>query len=116
MRKANILSDEEMRKLGFTDEYNKDYWFFYARLKCRGNITFNFSITKRTGYYSIDILNEMDLKPFPYKKYRMLKNQVNMYINHFLDKGVLSVRPGNEMGSKKFNIRDLRKRSSEDEE
>lgn len=62
--KVNILSDEEMREIGFTDR-SKKTWYFTRRVA--GSISFNFHIEKETGRWGIDILDEDFLQPYDYQ-------------------------------------------------
>lgn len=94
--KANILSDEEMRELGFTD-YAKDRWYF-----CRGvggkdsDISFNITIFKKTKDIQIDVLDEMFLQPYDFQMYigtvavaNRVYDDVQNYMKFFMDNGVI---------------------------
>ena len=75
--KYNILSDEEMRDIGFTD-YAKDTWYFCRMIKFpkgnRGlNISFNVSIPKDNSDIQIDVLDEAFCQPYDYQ-YMLDKN------------------------------------------
>lgn len=62
---VNVLDDNQMRSLGFTDR-KEDTWYF-----CRGvgnNISFNLSIRKDGSEFSIDVLDEDFLQPYDYQK------------------------------------------------
>ena len=114
--KANILPDKEMRRLGFTDYYNEEYWFFFNKLKSRGNITFNCTIKKKNGYCEIDVLDENNMHPFPYKKYKLIENQVNRHLRWLVDKGILKSKENNDeqnessdIGIKRFRIGAIKK-------
>lgn len=70
---ANILTDSEMRKAGFTDN-NKKYWSFMRQIKFPKNkrykyfdISFNVSIPKDGSDISIDILDEHFGQPYDYQ-------------------------------------------------
>lgn len=104
--KANILSDEEMRKIGFTD-YSKENWYF-----CRGidfsknkkykgaDITFSLTIPKNGSDICIDVLDEDWCQPYDYQK--MLYNnpkfecalivweQVEKWMKYLSDNGIIS--------------------------
>ncbi|WP_338335459.1 hypothetical protein [Bacillus altitudinis] len=62
--KFNILEEDKMRELGFTD-HAKTRWYLCKRLK--DNITFNLRISKKSLNGEIDILDELCLQPYPYE-------------------------------------------------
>lgn len=72
--KANILSDEKMRELGFSDHVKSD-WYFSKMLtsmkKFRGftdlGISFSITINKKTSKCKIDVLDENWCQPFDYQ-------------------------------------------------
>ena len=75
--KYNILSDKEMRDIGFTD-YAKDTWYFCRMIKFpkghRGfDISFNVSIPKDNSDIQIDVLDEAFCQPYDYQ-YMLDKN------------------------------------------
>lgn len=73
--KINILEENKMRELGFTD-YCKDRWYYCKRVFEKKNfiITFNLSINKQNlKDFSIDILDENYLQPYDYQL--MLKHE-----------------------------------------
>lgn len=75
--KYNILSDEEMRDIGFTD-YAGDTWYFCRMIKFpkghRGfDISFNVSIPKDNSDIQIDVLDEAFCQPYDYQ-YMLDKN------------------------------------------
>lgn len=73
--KINILEENKMRELGFTD-YCKDTWYYCTRVinKKRFIVTFNLSINKQNPKdFTIDVLDEAYLQPYDYQL--MLKNE-----------------------------------------
>lgn len=102
--KYNILSDEEMRAIGFTD-YAKDTWYFCRMIKFtkghRGlDISFNVSIPKDNSDIQIDVLDEAFCQPYDYQ-YMLDKNpnfepalvvkeQVEDWMKYLQDSGVIS--------------------------
>ncbi|MCM3365997.1 hypothetical protein M3621_04305 [Bacillus safensis] len=62
--KFNILEEDKMRELGFTDHTHIS-WYLYKRL--RKNITFNLLIFKDSLEGDIDVLDELCLQPYPYE-------------------------------------------------
>ena len=102
--KYNILSDEKMRDIGFTD-YAEDTWYFCRMIKFpkghRGlDISFNVSIPKDNSDIQIDVLDEAFCQPYDYQ-YMLDKNpefepalvvkeQVEDWMKYLQDKGVLS--------------------------
>ena len=104
--KHEILSDEKMREIGFTD-YAKDRWYFCKRIvfpnakKYRGiDITFNVSIPKDGSDIRIDVLDEDFCQPYDYqymldknptfKPCLIVKEQVEEWMTYLQDNGVLS--------------------------
>lgn len=104
--KATILSDKEMREIGFTD-YSKDNWYFCRLIKFpntkryRGfDISFNVSIPKDGSDIQIDILDEDFCQPYDYQKMLhkdptfepclIVKEQVEEWVKYLQDHGVLS--------------------------
>lgn len=98
---AHILSDERMRKLGFTDN-KKDTWYFSRMLHpTKYDISFNVSINKdNPGDLRIDIIDEEFLQPYDYqymlsngstnKVTLAVKEQVDNLMIYLVDNGVLS--------------------------
>ena len=104
--KAHILSDEEMRKIGFTD-YSKDRWFFCRSItfprepRYKGfDISFSVSIPKDGSDIRIDVLDEDFCQPYDYQS-MLHKNptfepalivyeQVEELMDYLQSKGVLS--------------------------
>lgn len=62
-----VLKSNKMRLLGFIDHV-EEQWYYTTRLL--DATSFNLTIDKQTGRYSIDILNEMFLQPEPYMTMR----------------------------------------------
>jgi hypothetical protein len=61
---VNILSDEEMRKIGFTDRVISSWYY------CVGvgeTVTFNLTVNKADGSFEIDVLDENFLQPYDYQ-------------------------------------------------
>jgi len=110
--KATILSEEQMRKLGFTD-YAKDRWHFSRSInfpkenKYRGyDISFSVSINKNdVEDLRIDILDEDFCQPYDYQRMLkenpnlktclIVKEQVEEWMKYLIDGGILS---GHEYG------------------
>lgn len=63
--KTPILSDDEMRALGFTDAA-KTRWYFCRRVDKQGCTTLNISIEKDSGLYKECVMNEDFGQPEPY--------------------------------------------------
>jgi len=63
---AKILSDEDMRRIGFTD-HCADRWYFCRRVEGFRDLTFNVSIPKNGDDFSIDVLDECFLQPYDYQ-------------------------------------------------
>lgn len=84
--KANILPDEEMRRIGFTD-FAKDRWYFGRMIqfpkekRYRGfEVSFNVSIPKDGSDIRIDILDDDFCQPYDYQ-YMLDKNPKNECAN-----------------------------------
>lgn len=110
--KATILSDEQMRKVGFTD-FSKDRWYFleYIRFPKEKryrhlDISFSISINKEDMTdLRIDVLDEDFCQPYDYQHMLsknpthetclIVKEQVEKWMKHLADNGVLS---GHEYG------------------
>ncbi len=104
--KAHILSDEEMKAIGFTNYYEPT-WYFYRSIKFpqtkryRGfDISFSISIPKDGSDIRIDVLDEDFCQPYDYQ-YMLNKDpkfkpalitfeQVEEYMEYLQSKGVLS--------------------------
>lgn len=104
--KAHILSDEEMREIGFTD-YSKTTWFFCRSIKFpkeeryRGfDISFSVLIPKDGSDIRIDVLDEDFCQPYDYqsmlrknptfKPALIVLDQVEEHMKYLKSKGVLS--------------------------
>ena len=55
--KTPVLSDEEMRALGFTDRV-ETRWYLCRGLDKRGDATLNITIEKDSGFYTELVMNE----------------------------------------------------------
>ncbi len=103
--KAHILSDEEMREIGFIN-YNKEWHFrrsitFPREPRYKGfDISFNVSIPKDGSDIRIDVLDEDFCQPYDYQSI-LCKNptfklalivyeQVEAWMNYLQSKDVLS--------------------------
>ena len=105
--KYNILSDEAMRNIGFTD-FSKDTWYFCRMIKFPKDkkeyrefeISFNVSIPKDNSDIRIDILDEDFCQPYDYQ-YMLAKNpefepclivkeQVEEWMTYLQNSGVIS--------------------------
>lgn len=95
--KANILPDEQMRKIGFVD-LNKKRWYFYKDIT-NFEITFNVSIPKDGSDINIDVLDEDFLQPYDYQHFLynnpshnialQVKEKVEEWMKYLQDNGVL---------------------------
>lgn len=63
--KTPILSDDEMRALGFTDNVDTR-WYFCRRVDKAGDTTLNISIEKDSGLYTECVMSEAFGQPEPY--------------------------------------------------
>lgn len=63
MKTTPVLSDPEMRALGFTDHV-EDTWYLLSRVD--DHTTLNISINKKTGEYREDVLDEIYSQPAYY--------------------------------------------------
>lgn len=104
--KATILSDKEMKEIGFTD-YSKDYWYFSMPIifpntkRYHGfNISFSISIPKDDSDIRIDVLDDNFCQPYDYQ-YMLNKNptfepclivkeQVEKWMKYLQDNRVIS--------------------------
>lgn len=104
--KSHILSDEEMKAIGFTNYY-EPIWYFFRSIKFpqtkryKGfDISFSVSIPKDGSDIRIDVLDEDFCQPYDYQ-YMLHKNptfepalitfeQVEEYMEYLQSKGVLS--------------------------
>lgn len=69
--KANILTDSQMEKIGFTN-YNKPHWYYSRCVKFPKkykdfDISFSLTIPKDGSDISIDILDEDFCQPYDYQ-------------------------------------------------
>lgn len=104
--KANILSDTEMQKIGFT-EYRKGYLHFSRLItfpkdkRYNGlEITFNVTIPKDNSDISIDVLDEAFCQPYDYQRMLednpefkialIVKEQVEEWMKYLADTGVIT--------------------------
>ena len=104
--KAHILSDKEMREIGFTD-YSKDRWFFCRSItfprepRYKGfDISFSVSIPKDGSDIRIDVLDEDFCQPYDYQRIlsknpnhpcaSIVNEQVERWMEYLQSKGVLS--------------------------
>lgn len=95
--KAHILSDEEMREIGFTD-HAKDRWYFNRGLD--EVISFDVTIPKDGSDIEIMTFDELYgqyydfqsiLKAFPNFEYPLkIKDRAEHWMEYLIDKGVLS--------------------------
>lgn len=104
--KAHILSDEEMKAIGFTNHYEPTWYFcrsikFPKTKRYRGfDISFNVSIPKDGSDIRVDILDEDFCQPYDYQhmlnkdsKFKpalITFEQVEEYMEYLQSKGVLS--------------------------
>ena len=107
--KAHILSDDDMRRIGFTD-YKKDTWYFCrivmeerSKRKYGGidfEVSFSVSIPKDGSDIRIDVLDEAFCQPYDYQHMLernptfgvalKVKEQVEKWMKYLQDNGVLS--------------------------
>ena len=74
-----LLEEDRMRSLGFTD-HREGHWCYVARL-CNA-ISLNINITKETGEYKIEILNEFFLQP---EDYMNMREPQKTYVKDLID-------------------------------
>ena len=94
--KANILSDDMMREIGFTD-YAKDTWYFSRRVGDKDcDISFNVTINKKSKAIEIDVLDELFLQPYDYQMYigtiplaNRVYDDVQKWMKYLMDNGVI---------------------------
>lgn len=104
--KATILSDDQMRKIGFTD-LSKDSWHFCKSITFPNtnyyrsfDISFNVEIPKDNSDISIDVLDEDFCQPYDYQRFLheeptfepclIIKEQVEHWMKYLQDNGALS--------------------------
>ena len=95
--KANILPNEQMRKIGFVDVYKKN-WYFYKDITSF-EISFSVSIPEDGSDIRIDILDEDFLQPYDYQHFLynnpshnialQVKEKVEEWMKYLQDNGVL---------------------------
>lgn len=96
---ANILPDDEMRKIGFTD-LNPEVWYFCKRICKEGDISFSVMIPKDGSDVRIDVLDECFLQPYDYQyilrkkpdfKFALqIREAVEDWMTYLHDNGVLT--------------------------
>lgn len=105
---ANILPDEKMREIGFTD-HKPDTWYFWKYIDftkekkyryLKNEISFNITIPKDGSEISIDVIDESSgqpydyqyfLKDMPYNKVCLIiKEEVEKWMKYMQDNEVLS--------------------------
>ena len=108
--KAKILTDKEMRKVGFTNHV-ENQWYFYKNIRLPKKeqysnieISFNVIIPKDGSDIDITILDEDFLQPYDYQHIladmpighpsrelaNIVKEQVEKWMKYLQDKSVLS--------------------------
>ena len=80
--RANVLRDDEMRELGFTDKVESTW---YLCKKVSDDITFNVFINKRTAAVKIEVLDEAFLQHFDYQE-QIRRGRNDKYIVAIHDK------------------------------
>lgn len=95
--KAHILSDKEMKEIGFTD-FAKDRWYYCKDLG--KDISFNVTIPKDGGDIEIITLDENFCQPYDYqiildhspthKLASMIRDKVEEQMDYLQSAGVLS--------------------------
>ena len=102
--KANILPDDKMRQIGFTD-FAKNRWYFGRMIKFKEKeyrgieISFNVVIPKDGSDIRIDILDDDFCQPYDYQYFLennppnkvalIVKEQVEEWMKYLQDNGVL---------------------------
>ena len=77
--KFNILEEDKMRELGYTDHTNVS-WYLCKRLS--KNITFNLLIFKGSSEGDIDVLDELYLQPYSYET---MQNETSSIVKEGLE-------------------------------
>lgn len=95
---SNLLSEEKMRELGFTDCV-PEKWYFCRYVSDDKETTFNVTIPKDGSRLAIDVFDENFLQPYDYQeclridlknKYAdIVKQNVESYMQHLSEKGVI---------------------------
>ena len=99
--KINILEEDKMRELGFTD-YCKDTWYYGDLVFKDGEfvVTFNLSVKKNNpSNFTIDILDDNWCQPYDYQKMLLnnpylktglkIHNKVQEIMKKLMDNGVI---------------------------
>lgn len=99
--KVNILEENKMRELGFTD-YSKNNWYYCKAILDKKNfrLTFNLSINKQNSKnFEIDVLDEAWLQPYDYqaglkhspdfKLYLKVHERVQRIMKYLIDVGII---------------------------
>lgn len=94
--KANILSDDEMRKIGFTD-FNEKNWYYCKNVA--EDTSFDVTIPKNGSDIAIDVLDENFLQPYDFQHIlsvmpslpfaSKVKKAVEKQMQYLTDKGVI---------------------------
>lgn len=97
----NILDDNKMRELGFTD-YCKTYWTYRVSVFKDGDfiVTFNLSVNKKNpNNFDIDILDDNWCQPYDYQKFLRttpnfktglkIHNKVQEIMKKLIDNGII---------------------------
>ena len=93
--KTPLLSDEEMRALGFTDNV-ETRWYLCRRIDTRGDTTLNITIEKDSGLYTELVMNEGFGQPEFYGQMKpewrdLYRDTIDMELN-FLNMAGLDIR------------------------
>lgn len=103
--KVNVLPEEKMREIGFTD-FAKDTWFFFKMVYPKYEISFSVSVKKdNADDWRIDVLDEDFCQPYDYQEILrddptfeiglLVRDEVEKYMKILKDAGVIS---GHEYG------------------
>lgn len=76
---TKTLKSKKMRQLGFTD-YNPNRWYMTVRIL--DSTSFNLTIEKETGEYSVEIIDEHFMQPEPHM---LMKEPYKNYIRAAID-------------------------------
>lgn len=90
--KTPVLSDDEMRALGFTDNV-ETRWYFCRRVDSFGDTTLNISIDKASGLYKECVMNEDFGQPEPYGHMKpefrdLIRDTIDVYISELNKAGL----------------------------
>ena len=94
----NILPEDDMRKIGFTD-HDPKYWYLIKTLA--KDITFNLSVCKDNDKdWQIDILDEWFLQPYDFQYYisncpnnafaKKVNDECMAVMQMLIDRGIIS--------------------------